>query len=320
VSQHDSVAAASASTQHLMTVGEALAVFVVDDGLPLDEATRFRRTVAGAELNVAHGFVRLGHEAEMVTAVGDDALGTAVIDRLRTSGVRPHVSRVAAPTGVLIREPARGGAFESLHLRERSAATHLTPAMVEQAWNDQVSLVYLTAITLVRSTTARDAALELVALARAHGALVVLDPNLRQRLAPAERFALELSRLRGLVDIVVGDAPELALFAGTSPEDAASTLLDRGARVVVTKRGSAGSEATDGTKHATQPAVPTTVVDTVGAGDAFTAGFLTGYLETEDLQAGLELGAQVAARVVATPGDLEGFPRRRPFPLEGEHR
>jgi 2-dehydro-3-deoxygluconokinase len=88
----------------------------------------------------------------------------------------------------------------------------------------------------------------------------------------------------------------------------------------VTKRGSAGSEATDGTKHATQPAVPTTVVDTVGAGDAFTAGFLTGYLETEDLQAGLELGAHVAARVVATPGDLEGFPRRRPFPPEGEHR
>jgi 2-dehydro-3-deoxygluconokinase len=308
------------ATQHLMTVGEALAVFIVDDGLGLEEAVRFRRTVAGAELNVAHGFVRLGHEAEMVTAVGDDALGTAVIDRLRTSGVTPHVSRVDAATGVLVREPARGGAFESLHLRERSAATQLTPAMVEAAWHEGVSLVHVTGITLVRSPSARDAALALVGLARAQGALVVLDPNLRRRLAPAERFAVELSRLRGLVDLVVGDPAELALAAGTAPDDAASALLDQGCRVVVTKHGAAGSEATDGTGHATQPAVPTTVVDTVGAGDAFTAGFLAGYLETDDLHEGLELGAQVAARVVATPGDLEGFPRRRPTRLEGEQR
>jgi 2-dehydro-3-deoxygluconokinase len=305
----------------LLTVGEALAVFHVDDGLPLAEATRFRRTVAGAELNVASGFVRLGHRAGLVTAVGDDPLGQAVLDRVRASGVTAHVSKVAAPTGVLIRDLARDPSFESVHLREGSAGTRITSAMVEAAWHKGIDVVYVTGITLVRSQSARDAALRLVSLARAGGALVVLDPNLRRRLAPEECFAQELAQLRGLVDVLVGDLKELALFAGVPPDDDVADVCRRlGAHVVVTKRGPLGSEATDGRVRASQAAVPAAVVDTIGAGDAFTAGFLAGYLETQDLAAGLDLGARVAARVVATPGDLEGFPGRRPFGVEGEHR
>jgi 2-dehydro-3-deoxygluconokinase len=54
----------------------------------------------------------------------------------------------------------------------------------------------------------------------------------------------------------------------------------------------------------------TTVVDTVGAGDAFAAGFIAGIVEDLGVQAALELASEVAARVVATPGDVAGFPWR----------
>jgi 2-dehydro-3-deoxygluconokinase len=304
---------------HLLTLGEALAVFHVADGLPLAEATTFRRTVAGAELNVANGFVRLGHTAGFVSAVGQDSLGTAVFERVRACGLEAHVSRVEAPTGVLVRELAGSGEVDTLHLRSASAASQLTAKMVHEAWTSNVDVVYVTGITMVLSPSASDAVLALVSLARAHGATVVLDPNLRERLASADRFAEELAKLKGMVDILIGDRREIELFAGTATEPV-STCLDLGCQVVVTKRGPEGARATDGRDAATAPARPTRIVDTIGAGDAFTAGFVSRYLETADLDASLRLGVDVAARVVATPGDLEGFPRTSPAAPPGGDR
>lgn len=306
---------------HLLTVGEALAVLHVEDGLPLAEATRFRRTVAGAELNVAHGFVRLGHRAGLVTAVGRDALGDAVLDRLRSSEIASEVQRIEAPTGVLIRELGTAGPIGTVHLRAGSAGSQVSADMVAAAWDPSVNVVYVTGITMVLSKSARGAVTTLVSLAREHGATVVLDPNLRERVAPASRFAEVLAGLHGQVDVVVGDLPELALFAGTTPQDAVASCLDLGCRVVVTKRGADGAEATDGHTTVSRSAIPIPlVVDTIGAGDAFTAGFLAGHLESGDLARGLDLGVRVAAKVVATAGDLEGFPRRRPSASEGENR
>jgi 2-dehydro-3-deoxygluconokinase len=108
----------------------------------------------------------------------------------------------------------------------------------------------------------------------------------------------------------MGDADELAVLAGTSAADATQALLDGGCRVVVERRGAQGAVASDHHHSCDVASMAWAVIDTVGAGDAFTAGFLTATLEALEIDAALERASLVAAHVVATPGDVEGIPGR----------
>ena len=296
----------------LFTLGEALAVLLADDGLPLAEATRFRRVVAGSEVNVAAGFVALGHRATVVTAVGDDALGDGVTTCLHEWGidVRSRVTR--EPTGVIVREPGLATRGESMHLRQGSAATTLDASDVDRAWPGEApDAVLVTGITAVRSPGCHAAVRRAVARAREVGALVVVDPNLRPALADRETYAAALAGLADVTDVAVGDADELAVLAGTGEDAAVASLLDRGCRLVVTKRGADGVWASDrsGTVHV--PSRAAVVVDSVGAGDAFTAGLLAAHLEGATLLRAAECGTATAAAVVAVLGDVVDSPNAR---------
>jgi sugar/nucleoside kinase (ribokinase family) len=292
----------------IFTVGEALAVFLAHDPGPLAGATRFDRLVAGAEVNVAAGLVQEGHRARVVSRVGDDPLGDAVEHQIARWGLGACISRDAArPTGTLIRTIGGADRGEAVHLRVGAAAEALTPADVDEAWTDDVAAVFVTGITMVRSDSAAAAVERAVVLARRVGALVVVDPNVRPALADRASFRVALRPLRGRIDIAVGDPDELALLAGTGEQDAVATLLGSGCRMVVTKLGAAGAMATAATGQSSR--VPAYVsagelVDTIGAGDGFTAGFLAGILDGESVESALERGALRAAAVVRTRGDV----------------
>jgi 2-dehydro-3-deoxygluconokinase len=303
----------------LFTLGEVLAVMLADDGLPLGEATRFRRIVAGSESNVAAGFVRLGHRARLVTRVGRDALGDAVAASLRSWDIDALVQRSDRPTGTIVRGLGTDAGVQAVHLREGAAAVELSAADVDEAWGEAVDVVFVTGIAAVRSESARSAVERTVELARGSGALVVVDPNVRLSLGSHDQYREALSGLRGDTDIAIGDLAELALLAGTAPVDAVASLIDGGCRLVVTKRGADGAVATDGTDTVEVRSNATHVVDTVGAGDAFAAGLIAGVVEGQSIAGALELASVVAARVVATPGDVEGFPWRSQISI-GEQR
>lgn len=294
----------------LFTLGEVLAVMLADDGVPLAEASRFRRIVAGSESNVAAGFVRLGHRARMLAKVGRDPLGDAVAASLRGWGVDAVVTRSERPTGTLVRGYGTDLGVEAVHLRRDAAATELSVDEVDAAWTPGIGVVFVTGITCVRSPSARAAVERTVERARAEGALVVIDPNLRVSLGSVADYAEALSGIRTFADVALGDEAELALLSGTSPADAVASLMDAGCRVVVTKHGALGAVATDahGSHEVASHAIR--IVDTVGAGDAFAAGFIAGFAEGASIPDALELASLVAARVVGTPGDVEGFPWR----------
>lgn len=307
----DSVAVTgSERSGRFFTLGEALAVFIPNDGASLATATAYRRTVAGSELNVAAAVLRLGHPARFVTVVGRDGLGDAVDQALTGWGIDARVGRSDRPTGTLVRELATGGPTAAVHLRTDSAATELGPDQVDAAWSPDVAAVFVTGITAVRSPSASAAVRRTVELARAAGAVVVCDPNLRPRIAGPDAFARALSTIRGLVDVAVGDPAELALLSGTSPADAPAALLEQGCRLVITKFGAGGARAVDAAGTYSAPSQATGVVDTVGAGDAFAGGVIAGLLEGATVAEMLDLGSAVAARVVATAGDIEGLPFR----------
>ncbi|NYF16551.1 2-dehydro-3-deoxygluconokinase [Microbacterium sp. AK009] len=293
-------------TRLLLTVGEALAVFLAETA-PLASANRFERIVSGAEVNVAVGFVRAGHRSKLVTRVGSDALGDAVARQLTAWRVDLHASRDPdRPTGVLIRTTGGATRGEAMHLRHGAAAETLQPTDVDAVWSDEVDVVFVSGVTAVRSASAAAAVRRTVELARSTGALVVVDPNLRPALAPAEAFARELAPLRGQIDIAIGDATELALLAGTSEQRAVATLLEQGARLVVEKGGADGAIAYDGRQRLTEPAhrAGSDVVDSVGAGDAFAAALIAAVLEDAPLRHVLNRAAAAAARVVTIRGDL----------------
>lgn len=291
----------------VFTLGEALAVFLARGDGPLERATEFDLIVSGAEVNVAVGLVQEGHRARIVSRVGADPLGGAVVERLVDWGVDARVARdTARPTGTLVRTTGGMDRGEAVHLRQGAAAEGIAPGDVEDAWSDDVAAVFVTGITMVRSESAARAAERTVALAREAGALVVVDPNLRPALGDRATFARALAPLRGRIDIAIGDSDELAALAGTGAA-AATTLIADGCQLVVTKLGADGAMLTDaaGVEYRVGSLVdPDDIVDTIGAGDAFTAGLLAALLDQEPPAAALERASRRAAAVVRTRGDI----------------
>ncbi|MCY7411679.1 MAG: sugar kinase [Salinibacterium sp.] len=301
----------------LFTLGEALAVFLPCDDAPLESSSIYRRTVAGSETNVAAAVTRLGLPACLVTIVGKDALGDAVKQTLTMWGIDARVNRSDRTTGVLIRDLFAHSSGRSVNLRKASAATDLSPAHVDQVWSGEADAVFVTGITAVRSPSALAAVQHTVKLARSTGAFVVVDPNFRPSLGGVDQFSSALASIRGQVDVAIGDEGELALLSGTSPRDAVSALLDQGCTWVVTKLGAAGAIATNEAVQHRVESRATTVIDTVGAGDAFAAGVIVGLIEGKPMTDALELASAVAACVVGTAGDIEGLPYRHEICSEG---
>lgn len=308
-------------TTELFTLGETLAVFLPEDDASLATARHYRRTIAGSEANVAIALARLGRRARLLTVVGEDGLGDAIESDLDRLGVDAVIGRSPLSTGVLVRELADGERpHQAINLRAASAATALSRDHVDRAWVTDPAAVFVTGITAVRSHTAREAVELTVQRAHESGALVVVDPNFRPRLAGRDAFASALAPLRGRIDVAIGDVDELALLSGSDPASAVDALLHEGCRWVIVKRGADGAAAYDGSAEVIAPSRATVVRDTVGAGDAFAAGVIAGLVDGHTMPECLERAAAVAARVVAAPGDIEGLPTGDELDEEEEGR
>jgi len=297
----------------IVTFGEAMALLLAEPGVPLAHATAFRRQIAGAESNVAIGLARLGHRVRWVGRVGEDPFGETVVRALAGEGIDTAgvVRDSQASTGMLVRDCHRERAIEVVYHRDRSAGSRLRPEDIPAASLTGVRLLHATGITPVLSTSARQATQTAMEAARAAGALVSFDPNIRSRLCPPTEAAATLRPLAALADIVLAGEDEASLLSGRHGKEAsAEWFLEQGAAVVVLKAGADGAWATDGSEQWQQPAVPVNVVDPVGAGDAFAAGFLSARLRDMPVREALQIAATVAAAVVQVPGDTDGLPTR----------
>lgn len=306
----------------VVTLGECLVSFVAGEQGPLAGVTDFRRYVAGAEANVAVGLARLGHRAAFIGRVGDDSFGTAIVRQLRGDGVDIRWLRVEpdARTGLMLRERRGAGPSEVVYYRAGSAGSHLGPEDVQAAAGAGVfagaRLLHLTGITPALSASCRAAVLEAIEGAQANGLSIALDINLRRRLWSDADAAEVLRPLLASVDIVFGSIDEGVVLGGTSddagPRIVAAALIGSGAGHAVLKLGvdGAASLASDGTWTVVPAVAGVTVVDPVGAGDAFCAGYLAGQLEGLNEVDALALGNACGAAVVAVEGDQAGAPTR----------
>ncbi|GAA2876866.1 sugar kinase [Streptosporangium fragile] len=301
------------TTTDVLTLGETMAS--LHGSGPLRLGGDLALSIAGAEANVAIGLARLGHTARWAGVVGADELGALVLRTLRAEAVDVSSVRIdpERPTGLLIQENRIGDVARVHYYRSGSAGSMLGTADVTAALaaGGPPRILHVTGITPALGPEPRAAVEHAVRRARELGARVCLDVNHRARLWDTAEASAVLGRLLPYVDVLIASHDELPIVA---PGGAAGAL-DAGVGEVVVKHGAAGAEVWAGGEHAALPARRVPVRSTVGAGDAFVAGYLSGLLEGLPPAGRLERGVTLGAFAVATHGDWHGLPSREELGL-----
>lgn len=296
----------------VITLGEMMTMLVATETGPLRSSETFRKHVAGSEANVAIGLARLGHQPGWISRLGDDEFGTFIRNFLRGEGV--DVSHVILdrehPTGIAFKERRELGARKVIYYRRGSAASFLASTDLDPSYFAGARYFHTSGINPALSPSMHEAMLAAIDLAHQAGARVTFDPNVRLRLWDAETCRRTLRDILPRVDIVLPGMEEAELLTGEiEPIRAAEALRALGPSMVVLKLGAEGSLALTDEGITRAPALHLEhIVDPVGAGDGFAAGFLSGQLRGWDLAASLRLGNIVGAHAMSVSGDVEGLP------------
>jgi sugar/nucleoside kinase (ribokinase family) len=301
------------SPPRVLTLGETMALLdPLDPGDPAF-GSRFILRLAGAESNFAIALARLGVPVAWVSRLGDDVFGRLIREALAAEGIDLRWARVdaSAPTGVFFKVRSDGRTSVAYY-RRGSAASRLQPRDLPDEALRGVALVHLTGITLALGETARTLVLEAAKRARDGGAIVSFDPNFRPALwaGAGEADAAQREVLPFVDWYICGLEEGRALVGGSGPEDVVAAVRDAGAANAVVRIGAAGALVSEGAELAQVP-VPRTVavVDEVGAGDGFAAGFAYGLLRGWRPRVCAQAGNLIAAAALEGSGDWETFPR-----------
>ncbi|HZY01177.1 MAG TPA: sugar kinase [Dermatophilaceae bacterium] len=301
----------------VVTLGETMVS--LRTGTPLRLGGTMTMTVAGAESNVAIGLARLGHTVRWGGRVGADEVGAFILRTMRAESVAVDTVLVDArrPTGLMLAERRVADISRVSYYRAGSAGSALAPADAVACLADTPRILHVTGITPALSGSAADAVATAVELARHAGALVSVDVNYRSSLWAPEDARLVLSELVRGADIVIASEDELGLVVTDARHEsaAAEELAASGVSHLVIKRGARGASVWQQGQAHHATAVPVTVLDTIGAGDAFTAGYLSGVLDGLSPAAALYRGTVTGAFAVAGVGDWEGLPSREELSL-----
>lgn len=276
----------------------------------------FYVTTCGAEFNVAIGMQRIGHPVGYYTKLGDDPFGKRIVNTMQAEKISTELIDFSQDrfTGFMLKSKVSQGDPAIFYFRRNSAASTMSPEDVERLDLSRYGAIHMTGITPAISESARAAAEALCAKAKAEGMQFSFDPNLRPQLWPDRQVMIDyMNTMAGKSDIFLPGINEARILVGTDvPEEIAQFNLNRGCGVVVVKLGTRGAYyATAQGEAGYVDGFPAKVVDTVGAGDGFAAGVLTGRLEGLSWEESVRRGNAVGAIQVMSLGDNDGLPTRR---------
>ncbi|MGN6133808.1 MAG: PfkB family carbohydrate kinase [Aureliella sp.] len=305
----------SCATFDVVTLGETMLRFTPPGRMRLEQASQLQIHVGGSESNTAVGLARLGLKTAWISRLPNSALGRMISGELARYGVDVrHVTwSDDGRVGLYFLEeggPPRGSAV--IYDRRDSAASRMTPADLprELLASGQLRALHTTGIMLAISATARATAEAAADLAKAAGAIVSFDVNYRAKLWSPEQAAAACAAMFERADIVfIPDRDAQLMFgapATLDPQNALRSLADRYPRATwVMTRGRIGSMAISDGRVLEEGIFASDEIGRLGGGDAFSAGFLARYLETDgDVREALRWGAATSALKYSMPGDL----------------
>jgi 2-dehydro-3-deoxygluconokinase len=291
----------------VLAFGEALLRLQPAGDARLDENGPLDAYPGGAELNTCYALAGLGARTSWFSVLPEGPLGRRILRHLRAGGVDASLVRTA---------PGRLGTYwveygrdprtiEVVYDRRDSTVCRVRREDVPWDALRDARVFYVSGITPALSPEAQAVAIEMAETANAAGVTVATDLNYRARLwAPAEAAPV-LERLARAAEIVIATADDLRAVFGMSgdPESMAAAARDRfGCRTLALTLAGEGALCLDDGERRRCAVFPSHPRDRIGAGDAFTAGFLHGWLSGKRERA-LDYGLAMAALKHSVPGD-----------------
>jgi 2-dehydro-3-deoxygluconokinase len=286
-------------TFDLVALGEAMVEFNQAAGT---DARTYLQGFGGDTSNAAIAAARLGARTAYVSRVGADTFGRLLLDLWQTEGVATQgVAQDAdAPTGVYFVTHGPSG-HQFSYLRAGSAASRLAPANLPQDVVRGARVLHLSGISQAISASACDACFAAIELARAAGAKVSYDTNLRLKLWPLARARAIVRETARQVDWMLPSLDDAALLFGAGDADAIVDACHAlGAPLVALKLGPQGCIVSDGRRRVRVPGMQVASVDATGAGDCFDGAFIARMAAGDDPFAAARYANAAAA--LATTG------------------
>lgn len=298
----------------VITLGETMALFTPDKQGYLRYVNQFTRSFVGSETNVAIGITRMGYKAGWISKVGNDEFGKSLLMFLRGEEIDLSYVKVdpSAPTGLMFKEYLRENQTRVTYYRKNSAASKLTPDDIEESYLKGATFLFVSGITPALSESCHKTVFDAMKKAKANGVQVVFDPNLRKTLWSEEKARQVLLKVAKESDIILPGINEGEFLVGTKDvEEMGKAFLNLGAKKVIIKLGREGAAYFTNEEKRYVPGFNVErVVDPIGAGDAFAAGFMTGQLDQLSLYESVRRGNAFGAMATLVKGDIEGLPDR----------
>ena len=291
----------------IVVCGEALIDLVVSgDGEAIPSP-------GGGPFNAARALARLGVPTAFLGHFSNDDFGRLLAGRLSADGADLRLASFGPePTTLAVARIGSDGLAQYEFSIAGTSAPSLTPDMIPASLPAEADCLHLGTLGLLLEPIGSSLAQMLER--EAGRRLVMLDPNIRERLATEPGYRRRLHWCIARSTVVKASADDLAwLYPGLGYEAAAERVLEAGPRLVMVTRGPKGAYGTDGRNRIGVPAAPADVVDTIGAGDAFGAAAVAwlhehGLLRTDlrlssgELNSLLEFSALAASLTCARAG------------------
>jgi len=279
----------------IVGLGETMVAFDPDQTVRLRAVDTFHKYAGGAETNTLIGLQRLGFSARWISAVGDDEFGNFLITKVRGEGVDTSFIKIDPnhQTGIFFVERSVTEDCRSMYYRDNSAYRNFSEEDINESMFLGAKIFYFSGITPSLNGLCLSMLLKSIAIAKKLKIKIVMDPNLRLKLISVENARKVLVPIIKNCNIILPNEAEIKLlFPGRKIDAIAEELVSSGVEILVVKMGIDGAIAyTKNGKFKIKAILLEKILSSMGAGDAFNAGFLSGILENLDIVDCLKRGA-----------------------------
>ncbi len=289
----------------VISFGEALVDMIGERGRGIAGTKKFERHFGGAPANYAIAVRKLGVKSSLITRISNDGFGDFLMNTLKKNNVETSmIKRTEKKTTLAFVSLNKKGVPEFSFYRNNTADLDVRTSDVKEKFFDGAKIFHFCSLSLVEEPV-RSALFKAIRIARRKGVLISFDPNLRRDLLKSDTMKY-VKKAVSLSDVLMPSEEEVKKIAGEkSIHKAVRKFPEK--RIIVT-RGSKGALMYYKGAEISVPAFKVNVVDTTGAGDAFSAGISVGIVRGYEGEELLKFASAVAALSVGKKGAISSLP------------